>query len=163
MPDWIAHLGFAFLLAYALKIRRKELVVIGALIPDIVRIFDFIGQLLGTSSFFAALPFHGLLLPLFISGIICAFFIEGISYKKGLALVYLGVLTHLLLDGLMLYTIAGVRPFIPFSFLRVGFLNIVPSEDFSLAILAVVIIAVVVIYEFLKRKQSKGAEQIKSD
>ena len=22
MPDWIAHLGFAFLLAYALKIRR---------------------------------------------------------------------------------------------------------------------------------------------
>ena len=77
--------------------------------------------------------------------------------------MYLGVLTHLFLDGLMLYTVAGIRPFIPFSFLRFGALNIVPSEDFSLAILAVIIIAVVVIYELLKRKQSKGAEQIKSD
>ncbi len=162
MPDWIAHLGFAFLLAYALKIKRKELVVIGALIPDIVRIFDFF-PLFGNSTFFAALPFHGLLLPLFISGIICAFFIEGINYKKSLALMYLGVLTHLFLDGLMLYTVAGVRPLIPFSFERFGLLNIVPSEDFSLAILAVIIIAVVVIYELLKRKQSKSVEQIKSD
>jgi len=162
MPDWIAHLGFAFLLAYALKIKRKEPVVIGALVPDIVRVFEFL-PVFGNSTFFAALPFHGLLLPLFISGIICAFFIEGISYKKGLALMYLGVLTHLFLDGLMLYTIAGVRALIPFSFLRFGALNIVPSEDFSLAILAVIIIAVVVIYELLKRKQSKGAEQIKSD
>ncbi len=161
MPDWIAHLGFAFLLAYALRIRRKELVVIGALIPDIVRIFDFIEPLAGTSTFFAALPFHGLLLPLFISGIICAFFIEGINYKKAVALMYLGSLTHLFLDGLMLYTVAGVRALIPFSFGRFGLLNIVPSEDFSLAILAVIIIAVVVIYELLKGKQSKGAEQIK--
>lgn len=160
MPDWIAHLGFAFLLAYALRIKRKELVVIGALVPDIVRVFEFF-PVFGNSTFFAALPFHGLLLPLFISGAICAFFVEGINYRKSLALMYLGVLTHLFLDGLMLYTVAGVRSFIPFSFERFWLLNIVPSEDFSLAILAVIIIAVVMIYELLKRKQSKNVKQIK--
>ncbi len=159
MPDWIAHLSFAYIIAAALRIKHKELVVIGAMIPDIAILWGAALIVTGadrTTIFLSGLPFHSLLFGVLLSGAIGIFLFTGISAKARTALLAIGMVSHLALDGIMLYTIAGVRPLIPLSYMRMDVLNILPSQSpLPAVVLGAVAIAVFLIY----RKRNKTGDE----
>ena len=99
MPDWIAHIAIGYLLALICN-KEKELVVLGALLPDIFKIFIPFAFLFGFGSesiinFFA--PFHTVVGVLITAVLISTFFSSGL---KVLPLLLLGATSHLLLDSL---------------------------------------------------------------
>lgn len=138
MPDWIAHLSLAYIIAALLRIKHKEFVIIGAMIPDLVQAFNLILFGLGidrTTAFLAGLPFHSLLFGLLMAGALGAFFFRGLEFRLRTCLLALGMASHLLLDGIMLYTIVGVRVWIPLSYARPDALNALPSQSYVPALI----------------------------
>lgn len=157
MPDWIGHFGFAYLIAKVLRTPHVVLVLIGAIIPDLVRVWNIVELFAPadrTISFMIGLPFHSLLFGVFLTVAISAFFIRGVTFRERTLLMGLGMGSHLLLDATMQYTIAGVRLLIPFSYGRIEVLNILPSQDpLPAIILGSAALIVFLVSEFRKRKK----------
>jgi len=102
LPDWISHIAIAYSLAVLLKIKRRELVVAGALLPDVFKAFIPLGALIGYGqTFFIGnylAPLHTLL-GVTLSALLVATFFQ--DMKKVLPLLLLGAYTHLSLDSLL--------------------------------------------------------------
>ncbi len=104
MPDWITHLGIAYLLARGLGIRENRgLVYIGALLPDLFKLFLPLGMLVGFASdgffignYFA--PFHTVF-GVLLSGLFVSSFFE--EWRGSYRLIMLGAFSHLLADALL--------------------------------------------------------------
>lgn len=47
MPDWITHIAVAYSLAVIVNANRRELVVLGALLPDLFKLFLPLGVIIG--------------------------------------------------------------------------------------------------------------------
>ena len=116
MPDWIVHLSFALLICVIFKIKNWKLVLIGSVLPDFSRIFLIILNFLGfdeIKSFLILEPFHTPFINLLMSISIALLFN---NFWKNLLLVYLGVITHYLLDIFQFAGAYGHMIFYPLSF-----------------------------------------------
>lgn len=130
MPDWAVHITFAFALALLLKIKRKEIFILGALIPDIVRLIDLLAISLDQETLFLlGIGFHSPTMGLLLSGIIATTLFRNSDWKNAWVLLFGGALTHLFLDAMMLYTVGGVRLLWPLSFERLMALELFPSQS----------------------------------
>ena len=76
MPDWFSHILIGWMLCEILKVNRKQrvLVYIGALIPDIGKLFLVVDLISETSSRWFFEPFHSILIPIVIAGVFAQFF-----------------------------------------------------------------------------------------
>ena len=118
MPDWLAHVLFAYIVCNVLGIRFKifnkentAIVMIGALIPDIVKVglgFDFFG--LDVWNFIA--PLHTPVGSLFSAALISLLFYESVLV---FSLLIVGFTTHFILDLLMGHVSGGMLLLFPFS------------------------------------------------
>lgn len=100
MPDILSHILFALILTKLFNIKRKTLVVLGAVLPDILGKLKMINYLTpgappGIVDF--SNLFHSPI-PLFVSAFIVALFFE-YPYLGSVFFIFLGNLSHLLLDG----------------------------------------------------------------
>lgn len=102
VPDWITHVAVAYSLALLVNIKRRELVVLGALLPDIFKVFLPLGVIIGfgddffLGNYFA--PFHTLLGVSLTSALLSTFFN---APKKVVPLFLLGAFSHLIMDSLL--------------------------------------------------------------
>ena len=102
MPDWITHIAVAYSVAVLARIKKRELVVLGTLLPDIFKIFIPVGAFLGygqaffMGNYFA--PFHTVLGVILSSTLVSTFFSD---HRRVLTLLLLGAVTHLVMDSLL--------------------------------------------------------------
>ncbi len=150
MPDWVVHLGFAYIMARLIKLRDLKLFFLGSLLPDIGRVALYFTDLahlnpISSSSYVAV--FHTPFMAALVASVISSF---SKNFKKCWVLIFLGAIFHLALD-LTQYRIGnGVLLFYPISF-KQFYLNLFWSGDNVSFLLRVLSIGVLVICLLEKR------------
>jgi len=150
MPDWVVHLGFAYIMARLIKLRDLKLFFLGSILPDIGRVALYFTDLahlnpISSSSYVAV--FHTPFMAALVASVISSF---SENFKKCWVLIFLGAIFHLALD-LTQYRIGnGVLLFYPISF-KQFYLNLFWSGDNVSLLLRALSIGVLVICLLEKR------------
>jgi hypothetical protein len=159
MPDWLAHILFAYVLCSVLgtkfKLFTKEntaLVMVGALIPDLVKIelgFDLIGM--DMSDFLA--PLHTPIGSLLSAALIALLFTEVLIV---FALFVLGFVSHFALDLLLgQHFLSEERTCAKKHFLSVSWaeyqLGWIHSDDYGVALIPLGLAALIYVFQNQKR------------
>ncbi len=150
MPDWVVHLGFAYIMARLVKLRDLKLFFLGSILPDIGRVALYFTDLahlnpISSSSYVAV--FHTPFMAALVASVISSF---SENFKKCWVLIFLGAIFHLALD-LTQYRIGnGVLLFYPISFKQFYF-NLFWSGDNVSLLLRALSIGILVICLLEKR------------
>ncbi|MFQ5835546.1 MAG: metal-dependent hydrolase [bacterium] len=121
MPDWVVHLGFAYIMARLIKLRDLKLFFLGSLLPDLSRIalyFTDFAHLDYISSHLYFMPFHTPFMAAVVASVISLF---TKNFKKCFFLIFLGAVFHFALDLTQYRIGSGVLLFYPFSFRQFSF------------------------------------------
>lgn len=139
MPDWLTHTLIGWITGKTTK-QEISLVVVGALIPDICKLYLLFDILFPemTGDFF--LPIHTPFGALLIAGGISLLFHD---IKKAFIPLILGVATHFILDFFLLNVSGGMPLLFPFSWEQWQ-LGLIRSDDYTMTIVA--IIAATIVY-----------------
>jgi hypothetical protein len=150
MPDWVVHLGFAYIMARLIKLRDLKLFFLGSILPDIGRLalyFTDFAHLNSISSSSYLAVFHTPFMAALVASVISTF---SKNFKKCWVLIFLGAIFHLALD-LTQYRIGnGVLLFYPVSFKQFYF-NLFWSGGSVCVLLRALSIGVLVICLLEKR------------
>jgi len=132
MPDWFTHTLFGWITGKTTKI-NIALVVIGALIPDLVKInLAFIWYSIDHHYFFE--PIHTPFGAFIIAAIFALFFKDS---KKAFIALGVGVTTHFILDFLLVHVSGGIKFLYPLSWGEWQFYLIRP-DDYWITIIAII-------------------------
>ena len=152
MPDWLAHVLFAYVLCSVLGMKFKTftkantaLVMAGALIPDLVKIelgFDLFG--IAVEDIIA--PLHTPIGSLLSAALIALLFIEAVVV---FSLFVLGFTTHFALDLLLGHVSGGMLLLFPVSWAEYQ-LGLIHSDNYVVALLMLAL--AVLVYIFQNRK-----------
>lgn len=159
MPDWVSHILFALIIAELLNTKKKSLIVLGSVLPDIILKFYTVELLLPIkldTFYWLAYPTHTIVGMLLVAFIMTIFF--RYDTKIAFALLSIGGLSHLLLDlttRYLRYNIQGLLLF-PFSWASYS-LNLFDTEQFWALIF--VFIAVYFLIRYIK-KRAKNEQRI---
>jgi hypothetical protein len=155
MPDWLAHVLFAYVLCSILgmkfKLFTKEntaLVMVGALIPDLVKVelgFDLIGM--DVSDFLA--PLHTPIGSLLSAALIALLFTEVVVV---FSLFVLGFTTHFALDLLLGHVSGGMLLLFPVSWeeYQLGWIH---ADNYGVALILLCLAALI----YMLQNRSPGA------
>lgn len=117
MPDWVSHLGAAYIGARIARVREIQLVLIGAILPDAVMpvfvVIDLWHLPLSRNTFAYLLGFQSLTI---VSLLAAALALLNTRPVHCFLLVVGGALTHFALDMLETDIDCGMRMFYPFSY-----------------------------------------------
>jgi hypothetical protein len=148
MPDWFTHSLIGWITGKTIK-QDVALVVIGSLIPDLVKIDLLFTWLQGESSQFFA-PLHTPIGAIFVAGIIAVFFQD---IRKTFIPLIIGVSTHFILDFFLVHTHGGIKLLFPFSW-EGWQISLIRSDDYWVTIVAVLAALLVYgIYRHLTKKK----------
>jgi len=147
MPDWLTHTLTGWLIGKTTKI-NIALIVIGSLIPDLVKI-NIAFTWLGINHLHVFDPLHTPVGAFLIAGIGALFFEDT---KKAFIPLSIGVISHFLLDFFLVHLSGGTRLFFPLSWDKLNY-SLIRSEDYWMTIYAIIIaITVLIIYKFYDQK-----------
>ncbi len=150
MPDWLTHTLVGWITGKTTKM-DIGLVVIGSLIPDLVKInlaFTWLG--INHQQFFD--PIHTPIGAFLIGGIIALFFKDA---KKAFIALGIGITTHFILDFFLVHVSGGMKLLFPFSWGEWQY-YLVNSDDYRMTIIALLAaILVYLIYYYNRRKKPK--------
>ena len=142
MPDWFTHSLVGWITGKTMKM-DVGLVVIGSLIPDLVKInLAFTWFNMDAQNFFD--PIHTPVGAFIIGGIIALFFTD---IKKAFIALGVGITTHFILDFFLVQVSGGMRLLFPFSWEGWQY-YLLRSDDFRMTIVAIA--AAVLVYLLLK-------------
>lgn len=99
MPDWISHILIALIICEIFKIKKKSLVVLGSLLPDMLGKLSLLNLFTKVPEgffFWITVPFHTPIGLLLMTLIICPIF--KYNQKKVFSLITTGWVLHLLAD-----------------------------------------------------------------
>jgi hypothetical protein len=150
MPDWLVHLGFAYIMASLIKLRDIKLFFLGSLLPDIGRLALYFADFahlnpISSSSYFAV--FHTPFMAALVASVVSSF---SENFKKCWVLIFLGAIFHLVLDLTQYRMGNGILLFYPISFKQFYF-NLFWSGDSVSTLLRALSIGVLVICLLEKR------------
>jgi hypothetical protein len=163
MPDWLAHVLFAYILCSVLGMKFRlftkdntAIVMVGALIPDLVKIglgFDLFG--IAVWDFLA--PLHTPIGSVLSAGLIALLFAE-VFIVFGLFI--LGATTHFVLDLLLGHVSGGMLLFFPVSWQEYQ-LGLIHSDNYGVALILLFLAAFMFVLqknnpEDREGKSSKG-------
>jgi len=158
MPDWLAHILVAYILCSILRIKFKvfskentAIVMVGALIPDIVKvglIFDSLGM--DVWDFIA--PFHTPVGSI-LSAALFSLLFEFEARKRIFSLLILGASTHLALDFLLMHVSGGMLLLFPFSWGKWQ-LGVIQCDNYYVALVALLLACV--IYIISNKREEEG-------
>lgn len=152
MPDLLTHAIVGWIIGKTTKM-KVGLVVIGSLIPDLMRItlafewfdvnhqnlFDPLGTPIGT----------------FLIGGLIALFFEDV--KKAFMALGIGIISHFILD-LLLIQPGGIKFLFPFSWEELSYYNLIYAGDYQvtiIAVLAAILIYIIYFYHDKRKNQKK--------
>jgi hypothetical protein len=118
--DWMAHIAFVFIVCALLALRwpvfggrNTVLVMIGALLPDIFKLYLPL-RLIGVNAGDALMLFHIPIGTLLVCGLCALLFEEG-TRERAFLLFAFGMVTHYALDGLLISVTGGLVLLYPLS------------------------------------------------
>ena len=159
MPDWLAHILVAWILCNILGIKFKffskentAIVMVGALIPDIVKvglIFDFLGM--DVWDFIA--PLHTPIGSMLSAALLSLLFEER---KRIFYLLIFGAALHFALDFLLMHVSGGMLLLFPFSWGEWQ-LGVIQCDNYYVALIALILACVIYI---LSRDITKAKRRI---
>ena len=153
MPDWFTHSLIGWITGKTTK-QDIALIVIGSLIPDLVKInLAFIWLNLNDHQFFETL--HTPIAAVLIAGIIALSFND---IRKAFIPLIIGISTHFILDFFLVHTHGGIKLLFPFSWEGWQY-SLIRSDDYSMTIIA--ILAALLIYSayWYYEKHKKSSPQ----
>jgi len=148
MPDWTTHVIAGWITGKATKM-NVTLVVIGSLLPDLVKIqLVFIKLKINTHGFFDPLhtPVGTLLVALLI-----AFLFPAV--KKAFLFLIAGATTHYFLDFFLEHVTGGMKLLFPFSWKEYQ-IHLISSDNYWMTVIAV-IIGIAFYFIFKKMEKEK--------
>jgi hypothetical protein len=143
MPDWLTHTLTGWILGKTTKI-NIALVVIGVLIPDLVKInLAFVWTGFNPQHVFD--PLHTPIGAFLIAGIGALFFEDT---KKAFIPLSIGVVSHFVLDFFLVHLAGGTRIFFPLTWVQYNY-SIIRSENYWMTVVAIIIALIVfLLYKF---------------
>lgn len=127
MPDLMSHLLIALIIAELFGIRKKSLVVFGAMAPDLLGKFHLIYFYLKLPPIISFISFHTPVICFLVSILIAPLFNH--NRFKTVLFFNIGAMTEFLSDLTMKhFTVQGTRLFFPFSKVNYS-LGIIWPED----------------------------------
>jgi hypothetical protein len=147
MPDWLTHSLVGWITGKTTK-QDIALIVIGALIPDLVKIDMLFIWLQGESSQFFD-PLHTPIGALLVAGIIAVFFQD---IRKAFLSLSIGVSTHFILDFFLVHVHGGMKLLFPFSW-EEWQVYLIRIDDYRMTIGAV--LAALLIYAFYRYHETR--------
>jgi hypothetical protein len=131
MPDWLTHSLVGWITGKTTK-QEISLLVVGALIPDITKLYLLFDLLSDTMTEDIFLPIHTPFGALLIACLIALFFH---NITNALIPLLIGITTHFTLDFLLLNVSGGMPLLFPFSW-EEWQLDLIRSDDFTTTIVA---------------------------
>ena len=153
MPDWFTHTLIGWIAGKVIKI-EVGLVVLGSLIPDIIKI-DLVFQWFDLDLYNVLAPIHTPAGAFLIGGMLALFFED---IKKAFIPLGVGITTHFILDLFLFPISGGMKLLFPFSWEGWQY-GIISSIDYRITIIAVFTsILVYMIYLYHDQKLEKNTE-----
>jgi len=153
MPDWISHLLAGLILAKILKVKKKSLILLGTLLPDLIfqsyHLNLFI-RLPENTEWFIML-FH-LPFALIIMSVVIPFFFK-YSYWKSFMFLSVGWISHIILDMINLDTLSHCLLFLPFSWKCISLGKYIIPDFFFFIIILLNLYLLLIIYDYVKHKR----------
>lgn len=146
MPDWFTHVLIGLIIAETFNVRKKSLVLIGTVLPDILpklvllRLFIPIPNI----NYSTLKAFHTPFVILIIILLVAPIF--KYSYKEIVLLIGTGALSHMLADAALTHFAGGVRLIYPFSMEKYSFNFFWPNESFIIMIPLIFIYITIAMY-----------------
>jgi membrane-bound metal-dependent hydrolase YbcI (DUF457 family) len=153
MADWLTHSLVGWITGTTTK-QDIALVVVGSLLPDLVKIslmFNWLG--VDDSQFFE--PLHTPIGAFLIAGIIALCFQEP---KKTVLPLGIGILTHFILDFFLVHVHGGMKLLFPFSW-EGWQIYLYRSDDYWVTIGAILLALLVYALYWYKKKQKNLTRQ----
>lgn len=151
MPDWLTHILIALIICELFKIKRKSLVLLGALLPDIIFKGVILGNLFSiplTNLYWFLMPFHLPTGAFLFTVFLTPFF--RYNQKKVFILITIGWISHLLADltakYLYLFTNEQALLLFPFSWKSFSFNLVWPEKYYLVLILSVIIYFTIIVF-----------------
>lgn len=143
MPDLMSHLIIGLILAELFNIRKKSLVVLGAVMPDIFSKIDLIYFFLGKFPVISFASFHTPLMCFLLSILIASLF--RYSKIKAVLLLSLGSMSHFLADLTMRhFNEFGTRFLFPFSMKNYTLNLIWPEQSIYILVLSLFVYLLII-------------------
>lgn len=142
MPDLLTHLLFALILGEIFNIKKRSLVVLGALLPDLIAKLDLILFYLGINDIFSFASFHTPFMVFLVTILISRLF----QYPQRHILfpISLGFLSHFALDLTMKhYAAYGVRLLFPLTMYNYSFQLFWPDQSIYLLAFGILVYSVI--------------------
>jgi len=151
MPDWFTHTLIGWNTGKISKI-DIGLIVIGTLIPDLVKI-NIVFALFRIDHHYFFEPIHTPIGAILIGGIISLFFRD---YKKTFFALAIGIFTHFIFDFILVHVAGGVKILFPLSW-KEWQIYLIRSDDYFMTIIAIIsaIIIFLLYYNFNKSKSNQ--------
>jgi hypothetical protein len=151
MPDWFTHSLVGWITGKTTKL-DITLIVIGALIPDLVKInlaFNWLG--IYDYQFFE--PLHTPIGAFFVAGIIAISFNDA---RKAFIPLGIGISTHFILDFFLVHVYGGMKLLFPFSWDGWQY-YLIRSDDYRITIVAILaaFLVYVIYWVAAQRKKQK--------
>ena len=151
MPDWFTHSLVGWITGKTTKM-DIGLVVIGSLIPDLVKInLAFTWLSIDHQNFFD--PIHTPVVAFIIGFIIALFFT---NVKKAFIALGAGITTHFVLDFFLVHVSGGMKLLFPFSWEKWQY-YLIQSDDYRMTIVAIVVALLIYVVYWYYNKQSRRA------
>ena len=146
MPDLLSHLIIGLILAELFNIKKKSLVVLGAIVPDLLSKFHLIYLYFGLPPYISFVSFHTPFMAFLLSILIAPLF----RYDKLKTILFfnLGSMSHFLSDlTIKHFTITGTRLFFPISNQNYTLNLIWPEQSIYVLIASLFIYVVIKIFK----------------
>lgn len=154
MPDWIVHMGVAYIICRILYFKypffnpaNTSLAMIGAILPDIVKlgiVFDHLGIDIWDNILAFHIPFTSLVL----AGLVAMFF----ERKNVFFLFALGACTHFALDMLLINIGEGIYLFFPLSW-QMFHIDLLSPDDYVFSFIVLALSFMVFIFGLLTKRR----------
>jgi len=144
MPDLLSHLIIGLILAELFNIRKKSLVVLGAIAPDIIAKIPLLYFYLGVNPPVSFTPFHTPFMWLLLSILIAPLFKH--DKLKTIIFINIGTMSHFLSDlTIKHFTDVGTRFFYPITNANYSFNLIWPEQSFYILFISLIVYLLIII------------------
>lgn len=157
MPDWLSHILIGLVICEISRIRKKSLVLLGALLPDLINKISFLGLFFPINfPIYSVEVFHTPIVCFLLAIIMAPLF--KFNQKKVLLFVSIGLFSHFFFDIFTKHFLGGIILLFPFSWQRFR-IDLFWFEQYYF-----ILIPVLALYTFIlifKKLRSKKLECMK--
>lgn len=145
MPDWLSHMLIGLILAELFRVKKKSVVMLGAILPDLVVKISLIGLFIHLPAWFRYFVIHShvpvicILMTLFIA------LVFRYDQVRILLWMNLGVLSHFISDLTMKHFTGGMLLFFPFTIKEYS-LNLFWADYSLILVLPLLAVYLVLLY-----------------